>query len=243
MKVRSGLREQVKRVAFIVLTGWLTYLIITGLIIGIGYFVYNIPVGDFTREPNVTLNGAVYIGAISNLGICLWTAAATVCFFGVIYLKRYNPDSSFRTFLLHAGIFTTLLLLDDLFQLHENIGPVYLHINQKISYIVYLGYGLFFLIKFRQAIFKTEYIIFLTSIFLLSLSILVDFIDESKRLTHLLDKLTGFNMHKSEDMRIFLEDTFKGLGILTWLIYFYRVALVNVFSPAKNSEREIPVQK
>ena len=117
MKLRSGFREQIRSSAFIILAGCLVYLIITGIIIGIGYFIYNIPVGDFTREPNVTLDGAVYIGAISNLGICLWTAAATVCFFGFTYLNRYGPASSFRMFLLHAGIFTSLLLFDDLFHL------------------------------------------------------------------------------------------------------------------------------
>lgn len=229
MKIHTQQGEQIKNISFMVLMVWMVYLIITGLIIGLGYWVYNIPVGTFTREPNVTLNGPFYVGAISNLGIILWTAAATLCIFGFIYLRRYNPHSSFLMFLFNAGIFTTLLLLDDVYQWHENMFPVYLHVSQKIIYLIYFSYALFFLIRFRKVIFKTEYIILLTSILLLSLSIIVDIIHDSGRLTILLEKVTGFNMNKSDDLRILLEDTFKGLGILTWLIYFSRVTFLNVF--------------
>lgn len=243
MKPKPELGKQIKRISLIMLIIWLGYLIITGLIIGVGYFVYNIPVGDFTREPNITLDGAFYVGAISNLGIILWTAAATLCIFGSMYLQRYNPGSSFRMFLLHAGLFTILLLIDDVYQLHEIIFPFYFHISQKIIYVVYFGYALFFLMKFRATIFKTEYIILLASIFLLSLSILVDLIHDSEKLTVLLKKLTGFNMHESDDVRILLEDTFKGLGILTWLTYFFRVTFVNALSPVKTSERTTSVQE
>jgi hypothetical protein len=132
-------------------------------------------------------------------------------------------------FLFNAGIFTTLLLLDDVYQWHEDMFPVYLHVSQKIIYLIYFSYALFFLFRFRKVIFKTEYIILLTSILLLSLSIIVDIIHDSDRLTILLEKVTGFNMNKSDDLRILLEDTFKGLGILTWLIYFSRVTFLNVF--------------
>ncbi len=90
------------------------YLIITGLTIGIGYFVvYNIPVGTLTRDLNITLKGPFYVGALSNLVNILWTAAASLCFFGFFYLNQYNCESLFRRFLLNAGIFTTMLLLDD----------------------------------------------------------------------------------------------------------------------------------
>jgi cytochrome b subunit of formate dehydrogenase len=48
MKIHTQQGEQIKKISFMVLMVWMVYLIITGLIIGLGYWVYNIPVGTFT---------------------------------------------------------------------------------------------------------------------------------------------------------------------------------------------------
>ena len=80
MKPKPELREQFKKISFIVIKVLFIYLIVTLLIIGIGKLVYNIPIGYFTRDANWTLHGPFYIGSISNLGAILWTAAATLCF-------------------------------------------------------------------------------------------------------------------------------------------------------------------
>lgn len=223
MKI-TQLLQQIKKVSFLMFMIWFIYLIIMGLIIGIGKLKYNIPVGYFTREPNTTLDKPFYIGAFSNLGIILWTAAASLCIFSSFYLKRYYRNSPFRLFLLHAGILTTVLLLDDCYMFHENMFPYYFGINEKIIYGIYFSYTVYFLIRFRKTIFKTDYIILLTSLSLLSLSVLVDVLDESRRFT----ALTGLSFANHEEIRILFEDAiFKGLGILTWLVYFSRVAFVN----------------
>lgn len=235
MKFKTQLLQQIKKNSFVLLKVWFVYLFITGLIIGIGRFVYNIPVGDFTQDPNSIIHKAFYFGSISNLGIILWTAAATLCIFSSIYLKRYNPDSPFRLFLLHGGIFTMLLLLDDVYMWHDEMFPDYLGISQRLIYLIYFMYTLFFLIRFTKVIFKTEYIILLASILLLSLSVFVDVVYEAHRFTAPLIRLTGLSWNQLEDITKFFEDTSKGMGILTWLIYFSRTVFINVFTPIKNS--------
>ncbi len=235
MKIQIQLLQQIKKLSFLMLKIWFIYLLITGLIIGIGKFVYNINVWYFTKESNTILNGHFYIGAISNFSIILWTVPAALCIFSYIYLQRYNPDSRFRLFLLHAGIFTTWLLLDDVYMWHDRMFPVYLSIGQKYIYALYFAYTLFFLITFRKVIFKTEYIILLASLSLQSFSVLIDMINDNEMLSGQLLKLTGLKASQYDQMAVLFEDTFKGLGILTWLIYFSRTVFINVFSPIKNS--------
>lgn len=234
MKVQVQLLKQAKRIFALLLKSWFIYLLITGLIIGVGKYMYNIPVGTFTREPNTTLNGTFYVGAFSNLGIILWTITATLCIFSATYLKRYDPDSRFRLFMLHAGILTTILLLDDTYMWHEDMFPGYLGIKQYIIYAIYFVYTLYFLINFRKVIFKTEFIILLASLSLMSLSVLLDVLEDSEKFSAFLLKQTGIKVAKDSEIETLLEDTFKGMGILTWLIYFARVTIVNVLPPVKN---------
>ena len=234
MKIQKQIFLQIKNKGFfLLLKVWVVYLFITALIIGIGKFGYNIPVEYFTKESNTILKGNFYLGAISNLGLILWTVAATLCIFSSIYLKRYNPDSPFRLFLLHAGILTMLLLLDDVYMWHEEMFPGYLGIHQNHVYAIYFIYTLFILIKFRKDIFETEYIIFLVSLSLLSLSVLIDVISDKEIFTAQVLKLTRLNSNQFGQLEVLFEDTSKGLGILTWLIYFSRVTFINVLPPSE----------
>ncbi len=221
------------RVLVLLLKSWLIYLFITGLIIGIGRLIYNVPVAYFTKEPNTILNGASYIGAFSNLGAIMWTVSATVCVFGFLSLSKFNSTLRFKTFLLHAGIFSTILLLDDVYRLHDDIFPYYLGINDNFVYLSYLLYASYFIYRFSKIILETEYLIFLSSILLMSLSVFMDLLDENY--AEHLKSLFGF-----AEVGVLLEDTFKGLGILTWGIYFSRTVFQKVSIPindVKHTER------
>ena len=212
------------------------YLFISGLLIGVGKFIYKIPVWWFTKESNGFMKGHFYIGALASLGIILWTVTATLCIFSYIYLHRYNRDSIFRSFLLHAGVLTTWLLLDDVYMWHDEMFP-WLGINQKYTYALYFVYVLFFLINFRKVILKTEFLILLISLSFQSFSVLMDFIHDNHLFTSQLLK-TGLTLNQYNQMAVLFEDTAKGLGILTWLVYFSRTVFINVFTPIKNSNTE-----
>ena len=239
MKIQKQLLQQIKKTSLLLFKAWGLYLIITGLVIGIGRIRFNIPVWYLTKDPNALIEGGdFYFGALSNLGIILWTIAATLCFFSTIYLKRYSPNSSFRLFLLHGGILTTLLLLDDLYMWHEVMFPVYFGINTYLVYGSYLIYALYFVIRFRTTILKTEYLVLLASIFLIALSVLVDIVHDSQILDATLLNLTGLRPDLLGELAVLLEETSKGLGILTWLIYFSRVLFINVLPAVKHVDIE-----
>jgi hypothetical protein len=183
------------------------------------------------------MKGHFYIGALASLGIILWTITATLCIFSYIHLKRYNPDSIFRRFLLHAGVFTTWLLLDDLYMWHDEMFPLFFNIDQIYTYALYIAYALFFLITFRKIILKTEFLILIISLSFQSFSVLMDFIHDNELFSSQLLK-AGLTLRQYNQLAVLFEDTAKGLGILTWLVYFSRTVYKNVFSPIKNSTTE-----
>ena len=238
MENQTQLLQQIKKHSFLMFKGWALYLIITGLVIGVGKLVYNIPVDHLTKEPNRILHGPFYVGAFSNLGIILWTIAATLCIVSAVYLKRYIPDSPLRLFLLHIGIFTTVLMLDDVYMWHDAMLPYYFGIDGRFVYAAYFIYTLYFIVRFRKVILKTDYIILLASVFLMSLSVLCDTLEDMGTYNNALLKLTGLSPAGLGQFAVLFEDTFKGLGIITWLIYFSRVTFTNVLPSVKNSEIE-----
>jgi len=243
MEIQNKTLQRTNKIPFLLLKAWGIYLIITGLVIGIGRIRYNIPVWYLTKDPNaITEGGDFYYGAFSNLGVILWTITATLCFFSTIYLKRYYPNSPFRSFLLHGGILTTLLLLDDVYMWHEQMFPVYLGINTLVVYAAYLVYAIYFVVRFRNIIFKTEYLILLASIFLMALSVLIDIIHDRQIIDNILLKNSGLRPALIGELSVLFEDTFKGLGIFTWLIYFSRVLFINVL-PTVNVDNKTPKRK
>lgn len=110
---------------------------------------------------------------ISDLGAILWCVAATVCFFAAILLRNNQAKDVYR-FLLYSALLTTYLLFDDFFQIHDHYLHYKLGISEKITYMV-LGITSFILIiKFRQTILQTNYIVMLISFGFLAISVIAD---------------------------------------------------------------------
>lgn len=84
------------------------------------------PIAFLTRDPGpaVHVNDCTWAfdcaaaGGLSNLGYLMWTVTATVCFLGA-WLSDPAPHAWRSSPLLWAGALTTLLLADDMFQIHE----------------------------------------------------------------------------------------------------------------------------
>ena len=62
---------------------------------------------------------AFYSGAVSNLGIVLWASAAAIA----VFAACAGAASADRKFLFATGAFTAVLMIDDLFMLHEEALP------------------------------------------------------------------------------------------------------------------------
>ena len=173
------------------------------------HFQDNIPFSFFSRDPIVTLNGHPLTGIQSTLGVLVWCVAAGICFFSGLVLQRALGDRNLGSFLLCSGVISTVLALDDMFLFHEDLAFRYLGVSEKLVYLVYASLVFAWLIRFHKNILNTRYgLLFLAFVFF-ALSIAVDL---------LLAKW-------SSDWRIFLEDGFKLLGIVTWSSYLMRTCL------------------
>lgn len=161
----------------------------------------------FTRDPSAIAGERAYIGLVSNLGILLWSAAAAMCFFGFTVLRRRNANErELSSYLLLSGLFTSLLLLDDLFLFHESIGRS-LGVSDSLVLVAYGIVGSLYLIRFAHVVLGTEFLPLLLALGFLGMSAIVDAIPAN---------YTGQPL---------LEEGPKLLGIVSWAVYFMRVSL------------------
>ncbi len=167
-------------------------------------FMYKIPMAELTRDPVQLLHGRPYTGMLSNLGIIIWSATAGICLFVVILSLPYQERKRERQFFLLAFLLTLVLLLDDLFLLHDVILPEDLNISENYLYAVYGILSSVFIIFFRNDILQTPYLLLIAAVIFFGFSIGVDTIVKFLDLEH------GF----------FLEDGSKFLGIISWGTYF-----------------------
>ena len=97
---------------------------------------YNIKLILVVRDLAQTCGYPIGVGMISNIGILLWGAAASICFF-TTFSQEINSDSS--KLLLLGGVFSGILCIDDFFLLHDRyVGPDFLNLT-------YLSISIFFI--------------------------------------------------------------------------------------------------
>jgi hypothetical protein len=169
------------------------------------YYSLKVPMSDLTRDPVQLLNGRPYIGMLSNIGIILWSGTAGVLLFSAVTLKGKRD----RLFLLLAFAFTLVLLLDDLFLMHDMVFPQDLHISEYFLYGFYALLALLLVIFYTRYILqKTPFILLFIAFFLFAFSISVDTIVKYTDIKH------GF----------FMEDGSKFIGIVCWMVYFTSIA-------------------
>ncbi|WP_153009649.1 hypothetical protein [Mastigocoleus testarum] len=153
-----------------------------------------------------SLHFPIYIGFISNLGVLLWCSTTAICFFACVLVSK-KSKSNLSTFFFWSASLSGIMLLDDLFLIHEQIAPIYLRINEKIIFIFYGLSILTYFLRWQRQILKTEYSLLLLALMLFALSMFLDVINYSDA---------------------FLEDSFKFLGILTWSSYYIRTCYIQI---------------
>ena len=168
---------------------------------------------NFTRDTTAVAGVNPFTGVISNLGILLWCAGASICLFCFFVAsdRRNQKTNRYTSFILFFGLTTFVLMLDDLFLFHEVIAPKILHIPELLvlfSYGITVLYGI---TKFKRVIFQTEWIILALAFSFFSLSLTIDMLEDAITLAE----------------PIFLEDSFKFLGIISW-VYYLIIASVQI---------------
>lgn len=125
------------------------------------------PVSRLMGDPTATLHANPLLGFFSNVGILGWCAGASVAVFAAwVAARRRGPRAAVQ-FHAGAGAFTTLLLVDDFFLVHDSLAPRYLHLPQNAVYAVYALVFASFLIRCRREIMARNPMLFLLAVGLL----------------------------------------------------------------------------
>jgi hypothetical protein len=178
---------------------------------GLARVFLGIPFGVLTDDPAATMHMPFYVGFISDLGLLLWAATATVCFLSYASVRARIAASRVCTFLLASGFLSALLCLDDMLQFHECVFPKLFHISEKSYYAGLLVLVLAYLFHFRSIILRNNCILLIMALALFAAS-------------------RVFDLLLFEDMKfgIVLEEGTKLLGISFWLTYYWRISLTAI---------------
>lgn len=206
--------------------GWSYGLfLITMVSLGVFFVISQLtgtPFAVFTRDPLAVTDGQPYFGLFSNIGILFWCAAAVICLFAW-FVTQHASQSAMRNFLLCSGTLTLLLLLDDLFMLHENVFPEILGIRQRYVLLTYLLLTFAWLVRFRKTILAGRCIsLLLVALAFFATSLAADV----------------FSLYTDDEHWLHLwEDGAKLIGIVAWFNYFLHVGANEVMRhyPTKNA--------
>lgn len=197
-----SLSNQLKRIFPILVVAYVpTFLLLSSIVVLAQ--ITNKRVWFFTSDPFVLGHLPFYAGIISTIGILLWCATTAICFFSS-FLAGFEGKRVWGLFLLCSGILTSILLFDDLFQMHRIFYPKFFHLA---TICVYGTYGLFvfwYFIHFQKQIRETEFLLLTFSLIFFVLAVAVD------------------TVHFVSRGSTALSDGWKLFGIVTWFTYFTR---------------------
>ncbi len=198
-------------------------LVLAGIMVT--YVVKGIPPRLFFIDPVAEFNSPMYIGFLSNFGVLLWGAAASVCLFGGWLAWNCPRQRETSLFLSGAGLISAMLMLDDLYLLHEEVIEDHLHISQKFVFATYGVMVSALLIRFRELILRSDFLLLGLAFVFFSASVAIDLFVTPEEFD-----VFGF------PGRHILEDGVKLLGIATWSLYLIRtsVQLVTPLVSAKS---------
>ena len=171
-----------------------------------------VPSNLLTRDPLAIAELPFYFGVVSNIGAIIWSAAASICLFVFFSTDNSVVYKRLRSYLLFSGLLTLMLLLDDLFMLHEQFFPEYLFIPKRIVIISYGALTILHFVVFRRIVKETEYFILVIAFAFFSVSLFVDSVPS--------ESVTFF----WRLMNYVVVDGAKLLGIASWFVYFSRVS-------------------
>ncbi|PSN14663.1 hypothetical protein C7293_10670 [filamentous cyanobacterium CCT1] len=172
---------------------------------------------EFAADPAASLRVSPFMGMLSNLGVVLWTSTAAITLFSAFLARsRFDLRQPWTTYLGATGLLTTLLMLDDLFMLHESYAFLLLspespwlkqwgpRVFDRFFYAVYFGLMLLYILKFRRLLLTCEPAFFGMALLFFAGSMAADLISGIPR------------------AQILIEDGLKFMGIVSWLACFSR---------------------
>ena len=146
-----------------------------------------------------------FVGAMSMLSVFLWATGAAITLFAAALVPRGWRGA--RGFLLHVGLLTMLLAVDDALLLHEAVIPGVLNMPEELTLSLYAAVLLAAVVRFpaRFAEPTSRATLLMAGLFF-ALAIVLDVSDP--RLPY----------------ETWIEDSCKLLGIVGWVGFLVRAA-------------------
>lgn len=185
---------------------WLPLIFVLGMALVVTSQT-NVTMRELTQDPTTVLDGPFYVGYVSNLGNILWAAAVAICAFVVLVLQRGDRDGA-RRFFAWSGLFTAVLMIDDLFLLHDEVLPRHAGISGELYGILYVLSMAAYLVLFRWRLLAANYVLFGVALMFFGISVVVDLGSSA-----LADVAPS-------NLVLLVEDGAKVLGIGTWMAFF-----------------------
>jgi len=157
---------------------------------------------EILRDPPQITGQSSFLGLVSNVGVWLWVAAATLCLSRAAPADGSTPRARRR--LLMVGGFSLVLAMDDFFMIHDRfiaegiVIPLYAVFIARLAYV------------HADAIFGTDALSFSAAGVFEALSIATDSVQEILPLSY------SYNQA--------LEEGLKFLGAASWLYFCYRLS-------------------
>lgn len=187
-------------------------------------YTWSIPVEYFTKDLAALTRVHPLIGVISSLGAFMFVAAAAICLFAWTVAARQSgtrPD-----FLLHGGLLTLYLAIDDFYMFHEFVLPKYLGLDERLVYAALALAALAFLHVHCSRVMSLNPVWLLAALACFAVSVMSDVLDSS------LKSIMG-------NMQFLLEDGSKFIGISLWASWFIAAALA-ALSPSVAAQQIQP---
>jgi hypothetical protein len=206
MKLINELLKQFKTHRLVLFTA----LLIAGLFLYVAfeYAIYkNIEPANLTRDTATILKGPAFFGALSNLGIILWSATAGIMLFSAVHLYKNTVQRRAALMTLLYGLLTTMLCFDDTYQFHEKAFSGIIYVPEELIYLFYLTCIVVIATVCRMVVVTTPFIIGIAAMAFFGISILID----------------ELNLPSGKH-DAFVEDCFKFVGIVLWTVYHFKSA-------------------
>lgn len=161
------------------------------------------PLGHLTRDPAAITQSRPYIGLLSMVGVMLWAAAVAVSLLGVAAIgqRAVRGQRQAILFLTASAAFSLILGIDDTLMLHEQIFPNRFNWPETTTYLAYILAMATYIIQFRQQISSGLRLALGATCLCWGISIGID------------------SVLPDGDWITFIEDGFKFVGIVNWLVY------------------------
>ena len=192
---------------------FLSYSIIAPIIIYSSIIFLSIAIGIepllVIRDLAQIYEAPIGIGLITNLGVLMWAASASIALFSSLSGLIAKREKS--NFLFLGGILSGVLCLDDFLLLHDR------YISPNLLYATYSIIGIYILIKFRKLIIEIDFLAFISSVIFLGLSIIFDVFIQSIYPEGLFpENYLNVNL---------LEECFKFIGIACWMNFWCKASI------------------